>query len=117
MVQSSYRVIQLVLLCFIWQLGTVSVGWCQHSSIRIQQEDKGEILLFLINVAVHMAGKKLDKGYKCPLYCGVDHKHILWEYDEIKESDIPAVNGIYHGIRDTVKEQSNSNIRPIAGIN
>jgi len=83
----------------------------------IHQEDKGEILLFLINVVIHKVGKKLDKGYKCPLYCGVDHKHILWEYDEIKESDIPAVNGIYHGIRDTVKEQSTGSIRPIAGIN
>ena len=23
-----------------------------------------------------MIGKKLDKGYKCPVYCGVKHNHI-----------------------------------------
>ena len=116
MVQSRCRSIQLILLCLIWQLGFISPGWGQHSSIRIQQEDQGEILLFLINVAVTIAGKKLDKGYKCPLYCGVDHKHIYWEYDEVKKSNLPPVNGIYHGIRDTVKEQSTGSIRPIASI-
>jgi hypothetical protein len=83
----------------------------------IHQEDKGEILLFLINVVVHMTGKRLDKGYKCPLYCGVDHKHILWEYDENKESDIPAIDGIYQGTRDSTREQSESSIRRIADIN
>ena len=116
MVQSRRRTIQYILLCLFWQLGLISPGWSQYSSMGIHEEDKGEILLFLINVVIHKVGKRLDKGYKCPLYCGVDHKHIYWEYDEIKESDIPAVNGIYHGIRDTVKEQSNSSIRPIASI-
>ena len=120
MVQSRSRTIQYILLCLFWQLGSVSPGWGQYSSMGIQQEDKGEILLFLINVVVHKIGKKLDKGYKCPLYCGVDHKHIYWEYDEDKsnqKSNLSPVNGIYHGIRDTVKEQSGSSIRPIAGIN
>ena len=117
MVQSRRRTIQYILLCLFWQLGLISPGWSQYSSMGVHEEDKGEILLFLINVVIHKVGKRLDKGYKCPLYCGVDHKHILWEYDEIKESDIPPVNGIYHGIRDTVKEQSGSSIRPIAGIN
>tara|TARA_Y100000310_G_scaffold237640_1_gene240931 strand:- start:628 stop:885 length:258 start_codon:yes stop_codon:yes gene_type:complete len=83
----------------------------------IQQEDAGEILLFLINVAVTIAGKKLDKGYKCPLYCGVDHKHIYWEYDEVKKSNIPAVNGIYHSDGDSTKEQSAGSIRRIASTN
>ena len=109
-VQSSYRLIQLILLCFIWQLGTVSLGWSQHSSIRIQQEDKGEILLFLINVAVHMAGKKLDKGYKCPVYCGVDHKHYYWENHENKEGYVQAVDGLYRAARDPGPEQSESSI-------
>ena len=79
MVQSRRRLIQLILLCLIWQLGFISPGWGQHSSVGIQQEDKGEILLFLINVVVHKVGKKLDKGYRCPTYCTVDHKHIYWE--------------------------------------
>ena len=110
MVQSSYRVIQLILLCLLWQLGTVSLGWGQHSSIRIQQEDRGEILLFLINVSVHMVGKKLDKGYKCPVYCSVDHKHYYWENHEKEESNIQTANGLRRPVRDAGQEQSASSI-------
>ena len=110
MVQSSYRVIQLILLCLLWQLGTVSLGWSQHSSIRIQQEDKGEILLFLINVVVHMTGKKLDKGYRCPVYCAVDHKHYYWENHENKEDNIQTVDELYRAARDSSQEQSASGI-------
>ena len=110
MVQSSYRLIQLVLLCFIWQLGTVGLGWSQHSSIRIQQEDRGEILLFLINVSVHMIGKKLDKGYKCPVYCGIEHNHYYWDNHENKESNIQAADGLYRSTRATGQEQSASSI-------
>ena len=110
MVQSSYRVIQLILLCFLWQLGTVSLGWSQHSSIRIHQEDKGEILLFLINVVIHKVGKRLDSGYKCPVYCGVDHKHYYWENHENKEGYVQAVDGLYRAARDPGPEQSESGI-------
>ena len=117
MVQSGYRLVQLILLCLLWQLGTISPGWCQYSSIRIQQEDKGEILLFLVNVAVHMTGKKLDKGYRCPVYCGVDHKHIYWEYNEVKKNNIPSVDGLHHNDGDSTKEQSAGSIRPIASTN
>ena len=110
MVQSSYRVIQLILLCLFWQLGTVSLGWSQHSGMGIQQEDKGEILLFLINVVVHIAGKKLDKGYKCPVYCAVDHKHYYWENHENKEGNIQAADELYRAARDASQEQSASGI-------
>ena len=110
MVQSSYRVIQLILLCLLWQLGTVSLGWSQHSSMGIQQEDKGEILLFLINVVVHKVGKKLDKGYKCPVYCGVDHKHYYWENDENKEGNIQAADELHRAARDASQKQSASSI-------
>ena len=109
-VQSSCRVIQLILLCLLWQLGTVSLGWSQHSSIRIQQEDKGEILLFLINVVVHKIGKKLDKGYKCPVYCAIDHIHYYWENHENKESNIQTDDGLYRAARDPGPEQSESGI-------
>jgi len=106
MVQSSYRLIQLILLCFIWQLGTVSLGWSQHSSIRIHQEDKGEILLFLINVVIHKVGKRLDNGYKCPVYCGVDHKHYYWENHENKEGYVQTVDELHRATGDPGQEQS-----------
>ena len=104
MVQSSYRPIQLIILCLIWQLGLISLGWSQHSSIRIQQEDRGEILLFLINVSVHIVGKKLDQGYKCPVYCDVGHKHYYWENHENKDSNIQTVDGLYRPVRATSQE-------------
>ena len=110
MVQSSRRTLQYILLCLFWQLGLISPGWGQYSSLGIHQEDKGEILLFLINVAVHKAGKKLDKGYKCPVYCGVDHKHYYWENHENKESYVQAVDGLYRAARITSPEQSESGI-------
>ena len=110
MVQPGYRLIQLVLLCFIWQLGTVSIGWAQYSSVRIQQEDKGEILLILINVVVHMAGKKLDQGYRCPVYCDIEHKHYYWEKHENKEGYIQTADGLHRAVRDSSQEQSASGI-------
>ena len=110
MVQSRRRFIQFILLCLIWQLGTVSLGWGLYSSIRFQQEDAGKILLALINVTVHKVGKKLDKGYRCPVYCGVDHKHYYWENDEDKEGHLQAVDGLYRTARDTNPEQSESGI-------
>ena len=110
MVQLRHRLVQYLLLCLFWQLGTVSIGWCQHSSLGIQQEDKGEILLFLINVAINKVGKKLDKGYRCPVYCGVDHKHYYWENHEDKEGYVQTVDGLYRTARDTNPEQSESGI-------
>ena len=110
MVQSGRRVIQLILLCFIWQLGLISLGWSQHSSIRVQQENEGKILLFLINVAVHMSGKKLDKGYKCPVYCAASHKHYYWENHENKEGYVQTVDGLYRTAGDAGQEQSASGI-------
>ena len=110
MVQSSYRLIQLILLCFIWQLGTVSIGWCQYRGIRFQQEDAGKLLLALINVAVHMSGKKLDKGYKCPVYCAIDHKHHYWENYENKEGYLQTVDELYRATGNAGQEQSASGI-------
>jgi len=110
MVQPSRRFLQYILLYLLWQLGTVSFGWTQYSSFRIQQEDKGEILLFLVNIVVHKIGKKLDKGYRCPLYCEVDHKHIYWENDENKEGYIQTADELHRTVRDSSKEQSASGI-------
>ena len=110
MVQSSRRTIQYILLCLFWQLGFVSPGWGQYSSLGIHQEDKGEILLFLINVVVHKVGKRLDKGYKCPVYCGVDHKHYYWEKHENKEGYIQTADGLHRAARDSSQEQSAGSI-------
>ena len=117
MVQLSHRFVQLVLLCLFWQLGFTSPRGPEYSSIRFQPSDKGEIALFLIAVVIGEIGKKLDKGYRCPVYCEVDHKHIYWEKYESKESNIPPDDGLPRSDESEGREQPESSIRPIAGTN
>tara|TARA_R110002020_G_scaffold410826_1_gene620512 strand:- start:155 stop:370 length:216 start_codon:yes stop_codon:yes gene_type:complete len=51
-----------------------------HEEFRlIPKEDVGEIVFFGLFVIFGEIGKRLDKGYRCPTYCAVDHKHIYWE--------------------------------------
>ena len=116
--------LQSLLLCILWTVADALPGSPEYSSmgihsesIAISREDKGEVLLFLINVVLHKIGKKLDTGYRCPVYCGVDHKHIYWEYHEVKKSNIPSVDGLHHDTRDSTKKQPAGSIRPIASIN
>ena len=116
MVQFGYRLIQLILLCQLWQLGFASPGGSEYSGIRIQQEDKGEILLFLIGVAIGEIGKKLDKGYRCPVYCGVDHKHIYWEKYESKKGNIPPDDGLPGSDKPEGREQPKGSLRSVTSI-
>ena len=106
----------------IWYLTvTLLFSWCRpiygsdsmpkHRSMGVHKEDAGEIVLFLLYIVIGEVGKKLDKGYKCPVYCEIKHKHI---YYEIKKSNIPSVDGLHHSNGDSTKEQSASSLRPIA---
>ena len=106
----------------IWCLTvTLLFSWCwplygadslsKYRSMGIYEEDAGEIALLLLYIMICEIGKKLDKGYRCPVYCGVKHKHI---YYEIKKSNIPSVDGLHNSNRDSTKEQSASSLRPIA---
>ena len=96
MVQSSHRLVQLVLLCLLWQLGTPCFGRVEHRSMGVHQETKtkkdslGQIAFFCLYVLLNEIGKKLDKGQICPLYCGIKHKHIY----EKKESHIQRTDRI-----------------------
>ena len=117
MVKFRYSIIKLLLLCILCQCIYATSGSVKSSSIRIHQEDQGEILLFLINVWIHMLGKTLDKGYKCPVYCATDHKHIYWETYEKTESNIPPDDGLPRRSKPKGGEQSESDIRPIASTN
>ena len=80
MVQLSRWLLQLILLCQLWQLGTTVFGGPQNSCLGIYKAgielpDKGDLIVLLLSVVIHYIGKKLDKGYTCPVYCGVDHIH------------------------------------------
>ena len=76
--------------------------------------DIGNIVMFLIIIGLGEIGKKLDNGYRCPLYCGVDHKHRYWEKYETEKSNIPPDDGLPGSDEPQDREQSKSNIRPIA---
>ncbi len=93
--QSSYRAIQFILLCWVWIMGDVMSWSAEHRSVgiyspelHISSEDKGEIIYFLIYVAVSEFGKKLDSKYVCPVYCGVNHKHRFRRYEAKQQEAI-----------------------------
>jgi len=86
----------------------------QYRSVDIYETDAGKIILFLLYVVVCEYGKKLDKGYKCPVYCDVSHKHIYWEKYETEESNISPDDGLPRSDEPEDREQSESSVRPIA---
>ena len=96
-----YRILQLILLCLFWEHSFASPGWTEYRSMDLYEEDVGEIIFFIVSVIITIIAKKLDKGYKCPLYCNVKHNHYYWEYHEIKEGDIQTVDGLYRAARAT----------------
>jgi len=71
------------------------VAWCtmvcagdwnpQYRGVVINTPDTGEIIFFIIYVILGEIGKKLDMGYQCPVYCEVNHKHRIIEYDTQRE--------------------------------
>ena len=96
MVQLCRRVLQFIII-FAFGLGILAcAGSTQYSSIHIQSGDSGEIAFFLANVVITKIGKRLDKGYKCPVYCGVDHTHYYWDNNEIKDKKTkqPTTDGV-----------------------
>ena len=113
----SHWIIYFICICFLWNDCYANNRSAQYSSIRIHKEALGEIYLFILNVMLSKIGKKLDKGYRCPVYCKVDHKHLYWEEDETKKSNIQTVNELYRTVRDTSKEQRTSSIRYVPSSN
>ena len=92
----SHRIMAILLLG-TWCITLCSGGGSlEYSSMGIypSQEDIGEITFFIFFVIVGEIGKKLDKGYMCPVYCAVDHDHIRRPYEaEIYPEADPGVHG------------------------
>ena len=78
--------------------------------------DIGSIAMFIIVIGLGEIGKKLDKGYRCPVYCEVEHNHIYWEKDESKEGNIPTDDGLPGPDELEDREQPEGSLRPIASI-
>ena len=75
------RIIATVLLV-VWCTMVCAGDWNpQHRSVVINTPDTGKIIFFIIYVILGEIGKKLDKGYQCPVYCEVNHKHRTVEHD------------------------------------
>ena len=72
--------------------------------------DLGNIVMFLIAIGLGEVGKKLDRGYKCPVYCAISHKHYYWEDHEDKEGYVQTADGLHRAARDSSQEQSASGI-------
>ena len=70
----------------------------------------GAIIVFIVAVGTGELGKKLDKGYYCPLYCEVKHEHI---YEE-KEINLQRTRELPRSVEPDDRQQSESDLRPIA---
>ena len=79
------------------------VAWCtmvcagdwnpQYRSMVTNTSDTGKIIFFIIYVILGEIGKKLDKGYQCPVYCEVKHKHRIIENDAQGKQSIDKKTG------------------------
>ena len=67
----------------------------------INEGDMDKIIICLCFIALGEWQKKLDVGYRCPVYCEVEHDHIYWKDEEqtTKESDLQAVDGVHQSTR------------------
>jgi len=81
----------------------------QYRSMGVREESSsiGNITYFLLYVVMGEFGKKLDKNYICPVYCGIKHKHIY----EAKESNIQTANRIPRPVTPKDREQSETVLR------
>jgi len=108
MAKLTYWSVAVILLCWwCWPLyGSNSMP--QYSSIRVRTNDTGEIVYIVLYVILLEIGKKLDKGYKCPVYCDIDHKHYFREKDEDnyeQEGHLQTTGRVYNTTGVTSKEQ------------
>ena len=104
LVKSGGRSVKYILLCSWCWLAPYGDSMPERRGVGNDTPESswGKVIYALLYVGLSELGKTLDKGYLCPDYCGVDHKHNY----EIKESYIQAVDGLHIATRDTTKEQS-----------
>ena len=75
----NHRLVAIALLG-IWCTFLSSANFNgQYRGVEFHPSDPGEIVFFILYVVLGEIGKKLDKSYRCPIYCEVKHKHIYRE--------------------------------------
>jgi len=81
----NHRLVSIALLG-IWCTFLSSANFnSQYRGLVPNKEDVGKIVYFILYIAISEIGKKMDKNYRCPRHCEVDHKHIYWENQVIPE--------------------------------
>ena len=78
----ALAVVLLVIWCTFLSLPNLNG---QHRGVEFYTSDPGELVFLVIFIIITETGKKLDKGYRCPTYCEVKHKHIYRENQIIPE--------------------------------
>ena len=77
----NHRLVAIALLG-IWCTFLSSASFNgQYRGVEFHTPDTGEIVFFVIYVILGEIAKKLDKGYVCPVYCEVNHKHRIIKND------------------------------------
>jgi replicative superfamily II helicase len=114
----SHRIIAVVLLV-AWVTMVCTGNWdpeyrgvVVHKAALFSRADAGQIALFLINAVVHITGKKLDKGYRCPVYCEVKHEHIY----ETKKSNIQTADNVSRPGTSENREQQENVLRTCTDV-
>ena len=112
------RIIAVILLVVWCSLVCAGNRDSQYRGLVINEADKGKIIYFILYVIVSEYGKKLDKQYICPVYCGVDHIHRWRHYEnkQTKEVYIQRDNELYGGTLQPYREQSESYLRSQSGV-
>ena len=114
MVKLGCWIMAIILLC-TWCWGGYGIdSMPEHSTVGVHEKNAGKIAFFLLYVVVCEIGKKLDKGYGCPVYCDITHKHYYWENDEKAKGNIQTDDGISRPDELKDREQSEGSVRPIA---
>ena len=114
--QFGHRLVQYLLICIFVQLFTPLFGVPEHSGMGVHEKKQSEsgienLYLFVMYVLVSEYGKRLDKQAKCPLYCGINHKH---NYHEKEKSNIQGNDELPRPGESERREQQEGDLRPIA---
>ena len=114
--QFGHRLVQCILICMFIQLFTPLFGVPERGGMGLHEKEKSEsgienLYLFVLYVLVSEYGKSLDKKAKCPLYCGINHKH---NYHEKEKSNIQGNDGIPGPGEPERRKQQKGDLRPIA---
>ena len=76
-----HRIIAAILLVVWCTVVCAGHSGPEHRSMVVDAPQTGELIFLVIYVILGEIGKKLDKGYTCPVYCEVKHKHRIIEND------------------------------------